>query len=82
MERNENMNIRTEKAIKAWLKLPIDNRGIRANTKGQITLFEWLHELESEAELIARFTIASIVAKRGPKRKKRKLPKNNPGRVD
>ena len=32
------MNPRTEKAIKAWLALPLDNRGIRANTKGQITL--------------------------------------------
>lgn len=66
------MNPRTEKAIKAWLALPLDNRGIRANTKGQITLFKWLHELESEAELIARFTIASVVTKRFGRRKNAK----------
>lgn len=62
----------TEKAIKAWLALPKNNRCIIAEGN-TVFLYEILQALPHEVNrdsLLARFSIASIVAKRYPKRKK------------
>lgn len=71
----------TEKAIRAWLKLPNEDRFISTNSElGRIDLNQYNPDGPIPF-LHARFTVKSILAKRYPKRK-RKLPKNNPGRVD
>ena len=63
------MNPETKKAIKAWLALPHDRRSIEHFQSKAIHLYEILSG--NELGLIASFTIASIVAKRYPKRKKK-----------
>lgn len=58
----------TEKAIKAWLKLPEAPRWIGGQGNTVI-----LYSNEPGYNMaIARFTLRSIIAKRGPKRKKAK----------
>lgn len=59
----------TEKAIKAWLALPVEDRGaiIPAGT-GRVELYQ-INET-GRSTLLARFSIRSIVAKRYPRRKK------------
>lgn len=60
------MNIRTEKAIKAWLALENEDRSIIIDDSRNPSI-----ELRGESgNLVARFTIKSIVAKRYPRRKK------------
>jgi hypothetical protein len=59
----------TEKAIKAWLELPVSDRGTTTfSESGRIEL--WKFRDDSEPMIVARFSIASIVAKRYSKRKK------------
>lgn len=61
---------RTEKAIKAWLKLPKEDRSIGSiYVRGTIVLYD---ETNDEGSLeVGRFTLKSIVAKRYPRRKKK-----------
>lgn len=62
------LNPRTEKAIKAWLKLPIEERDGQLNlSQGSVHLWRRIREA---GETIAVFTLRSIIAKRYPKRKK------------
>ena len=60
------MNKNTEKAIKAWLKFPKEQRDITADPSAQTIR---LH-LVDNFDAIALFTIESIVKKRYPKRRK------------
>jgi hypothetical protein len=66
---------RSEKAIKAWLKLPTNQQGACVHLPATIELWRHARGDLYEAELIAKFTIASVVAKRGPKRKKKAVRK-------
>jgi len=59
---------RTEKAIRAWLDLDESLRD-GAVIKGSVRLWDRFH-----LETIAEFTLASVIAKRYPKRKKKKAP--------
>lgn len=67
------VDLRTEKAIKAWLALPVNKKRI-----GYDPSRRWIHLYESGVNeglgfaIIAKFAIASIVTKRYPKRKKAK----------
>lgn len=65
------MNLRTEKSIKAWLKLPKDQRDLTADPSTQSIR---LH-LVDNFDPIALFTIESIVKKRMPRRKKKRVAK-------
>ena len=58
---------RTEKAIRAWLDLDESLRD-GAVVKGVVELWH-----RHSSETIATFTLASVIAKRYPKRKKKKL---------
>lgn len=60
------VNPRTEKAIKAWLALPEEERTGEL-IDGAIVLYQ----SSTNSRPIARFTIRSIVAKRYPRRKKK-----------
>lgn len=60
------MNPRTEKAIKAWLKLPPIERG------GYVDPATGAIGLHHHHQVVATFTLRSIIAKRVPKRKKAK----------
>lgn len=70
------MNKRSEAAIKAWLKLPKDERiGYVDEIRGNIRLcqIEGMYDdgtITSELQ-IAKFSVASIIAKRLPARKKK-----------
>lgn len=59
----------TEKAIKAWLKLPKHKRFID-HTHKSIILVEV--GTGGNYDIVAKFSLASVVAKRMPKRKKAK----------
>lgn len=61
----------TEKAIKAWLKLPIDDRWI-GNRGDTVVLYQRKDDGTGHHTAIAKFTVKSIIAKRLPKRKKAK----------
>ncbi len=63
------MNPRTEKAIKAWLKLPPLEKGVYVD---QYTGTIGLHHFH---KLVATFTLKSIIAKRLPRRKKKAVRK-------
>jgi len=58
---------RTEKAIREWLD--VDSR-LRAGSVvgGAVRLWHW-----HSSGIVVRFTLASVIAKRYPKRKKKKL---------
>lgn len=64
----------SEKAIKAWLALRPEERDSISSPKVKtpfIKLFKGnVADVDGDYELIASFTIASIVAKRYPRRKK------------
>lgn len=60
----------TEKAIKAWLALPEDRRDCKIVTDKKGPSVWLIVRGESQLSVYAEFTIASIVAKRYPKRKK------------
>lgn len=62
----------TEKAIKAWLALPKEQREITVSQSRE-TISLWEHpprDSPNYTGIIAKFSIRSIVAKRYPKRKK------------
>ena len=68
------MNKRTEKAIKKWLKLPLGWRaGFVDDPIGTVVLVELTADdpLPNQVE-IARFTLASVIKKRYPAKKKKK----------
>jgi len=67
------MNKRTEKAIAAWLALPAKEKGLQWAQPGSIFLFRY-PEGAMPYE-VAAFTLASIIKKRYPARKKRKVRK-------
>lgn len=68
------MNKRTEKAIKKWLKLPDDRRvGYVDDQYGDVVLLNCrCRALFPDPVEVARFTLASVVKKRYPAKKKRK----------
>jgi len=64
------MSKRSEAAIKAWLKCdPTYRNGALDPIKGNLELYA------EDGQLIAIFTLRSIIAKRGPKRKAKKVRK-------
>jgi len=54
---------RSEKAIKAWLKVPLASRYSVITDRGRVNLYD-------QATLVATFTLKSIIAKRYPRKKK------------
>ncbi len=71
---NESKN--TEKAIKAWLALPKEERTAygyhtKNNYAGLVLGRRWGPTGDQQYATIAKFTVASIVAKRYPRRKKK-----------
>ena len=67
------MNPKTEKAIKAWLKLPsLERGGQLIVSRGGVYLWRISG---ADRELIAVFTLRSIIQKRYPKRKKKAVRK-------
>jgi hypothetical protein len=67
------MNKRTEKAIAAWLALPWQQR--RGEVFGGGKAAEVLLWDRDTSAIIARFTLASILKKRYPARKKKRAAK-------
>ena len=62
---------RTEAAIKKWLALPKEKRWMRLDTnEGLIRLNQF--EADGLSYEIGRFTLASLIKKRYPRRKKKK----------
>jgi hypothetical protein len=68
------MNKRTEKAIKEWLKLPrVWRGGTVDDPPGTVVLYELpCGEPYADPVEVARFTLASVIKKRYPAKKKRK----------
>ena len=65
----------TEKAIKAWLKLSQKLKCAEVLDQRTVCLFDRAYPDSMDWELVAKFTIASVVAKRLPRRKKAKAKK-------
>lgn len=63
----------TEKAIKAWLKLPKEDRSAQVNVAtGKVEL---LKEFGHSAIIMATYTPQQVINKRLPRRKKAKAKK-------
>lgn len=64
----------TEKAIKAWLKLPEEDRTAWMDTAtGKAFLYRYRYGAFNE--LMATYTPQQVINKRGPKRKAKKVRK-------
>lgn len=69
------MNAKTKNGIKKWLKCPYDIDGWSSSRCGHITRKGIVYLYSEEGAVLAIFTIASLVTKRGAKRKKKAVRK-------